>query len=456
MTKQLTGIVERIQHHWINPESYHQQIAVSFLWVSLFVFIGKIAGAAKEMVIAWRYGVSSTVDAYVFLFNIINWPVSIWFSVMSVVLIPTFVRLRREDNAGLHEFRSELYGLVFLLGFGLAIGMGFFFSQTSLLLTIGGMSTARWQVTVGMIWPLALCVPLAMTTYLLATETMARRRHGNTLLEGIPSAVLGLLILVTAPWDWHILAIGTLMGFFAQCVAMFWYLQRFDSLPRPRLLSLKSPVWSTLKFAIATMLVAQILQALTTLVDTFWAARLGEGTLAAMGYANRVLALILGLGATAISRAMLPILSLTADHEHTLRYRMTKQWSLLLFGLGLATASVVWLTAPWIIRLLFERGSFSATDTILVADLLRWASLQLPFYFAGLVWVALIASRRKYYLLIFVGVGNLIVKIGVNILAVPVFMAQGLYLGTACLYCFAMFACWYAAMNIRPNSERYL
>jgi hypothetical protein len=46
---------------------------------------GKLAGAAKEMAIAWRYGVSDTVDAYVFVFNLATWPVSLWFGVLTVV-----------------------------------------------------------------------------------------------------------------------------------------------------------------------------------------------------------------------------------------------------------------------------------------------------------------------------------------------------------------------------------
>ena len=59
----------RIRHHITNPESYHRRIASSFLLVSAFVLIGRLAGAAKEMAIAWRYGISEIVDAYVLVFS---------------------------------------------------------------------------------------------------------------------------------------------------------------------------------------------------------------------------------------------------------------------------------------------------------------------------------------------------------------------------------------------------
>ncbi|CBL44180.1 hypothetical protein HDN1F_05970 [gamma proteobacterium HdN1] len=60
LEKRFTLLFTRAREHFENPTSQHRQIAVGFLWVSLFVFVGKLAGAAKEMVIAWRYGVSQT------------------------------------------------------------------------------------------------------------------------------------------------------------------------------------------------------------------------------------------------------------------------------------------------------------------------------------------------------------------------------------------------------------
>ena len=70
----------------VNPE--HHAIVRGMVWVALFVFLGKLAGAAKEMVIAYRYGISDEVDAYLFIFNLISWPVSVWFSILTIVLVP--------------------------------------------------------------------------------------------------------------------------------------------------------------------------------------------------------------------------------------------------------------------------------------------------------------------------------------------------------------------------------
>lgn len=72
-----------------------RRIAIGFLWVSLFVLLAKGVGALKEMAIAWRFGASSTVDAYVLVFLAATWPISIWFSVLCLALVPLGKLLRK-------------------------------------------------------------------------------------------------------------------------------------------------------------------------------------------------------------------------------------------------------------------------------------------------------------------------------------------------------------------------
>ena len=93
-----------------NPNSYNWRIAKSFLLVSFFVLVGKLAVAAKEMVIAWKYGVSETVDAYVLVFYLLNWPIVVWFSILTVALVPLVARLRVNSPQEIQQFRNEVFG----------------------------------------------------------------------------------------------------------------------------------------------------------------------------------------------------------------------------------------------------------------------------------------------------------------------------------------------------------
>ena len=79
-----------------NAHPDHHAIARGMAWVALFVFLGKLAGAAKEMTIAYRYGVSDQVDAYLFIYNLISWPVGVWSSILTIVLVPLAARIRQD------------------------------------------------------------------------------------------------------------------------------------------------------------------------------------------------------------------------------------------------------------------------------------------------------------------------------------------------------------------------
>ena len=76
----------------------HHAIARGMAWVTLFVFLGKLVGAAKEMTIAYRYGISDQVDAYLFIYNLIIWPVGVWFSILTVV-VALAARIRQAASA---------------------------------------------------------------------------------------------------------------------------------------------------------------------------------------------------------------------------------------------------------------------------------------------------------------------------------------------------------------------
>jgi len=428
----MSGVIERIRHRWVDPQSQHRQIALGFVWVSLFVLVGKLAGAAKEMTIAWRYGVSATVDAYVFVFNLVSWPVSVWFSVLTVVLLPLAARLRNDAPAELPRFRAELLGLTLLLGLGL--GLLAWLGLPALLragwLGLSGPALERGlQMTAG----LALLAPLGAVISLFSVWLLAAGQHRNTLFEAIPALTLLLALLLPPGWLPEPLVWGTVAGFALHAAALGTPLLYRGELPAPRLAQ-RSPAWRFFWAGIGIMALGQVFSSLTNLVDQFFAAGLGEGALSTLSYANRILALVLGLGATAISRATLPVFSRETAQGGTWVQALALTWAkgMLLFGLGVLLAG--WLLAPWAVALLFERGAFTAQDTQAVAGLLRYALLQVVFYFPALVLVSALAAQGRHAWIALSGAVNLLCKLPLAFALARPFGLNGLVLSTVLMY----------------------
>ena len=175
-----------IYKRWASASAEHHQILRGMLWVSAFVLIGKLVGAAKEMVVAWRFGVGPEVDAYLFLLNLVLWPVGLWFGVLTTVLVPLASRFVRDDQADAARFRSELLGATLLLGVGLAV-LCWVGLKLLLLTSASGLSPAASAAAEGMLLRMVLLAPLGVLVGLFSTWMLVSELHANTLMESIPA-----------------------------------------------------------------------------------------------------------------------------------------------------------------------------------------------------------------------------------------------------------------------------
>lgn len=421
-----------------------RRIARSMLVVMLFVVLAKLVAMAKEMAVAWRFGVGEVVDGYLFVFNLVSWPVSVWLSVLAVVLVPLATRLRREDAAGLSVFRAELLGLTLLIGAMLALAA---WLGLPVLLRAEwlGLAPGVRVVALDAVPMLALVPLIGLPIGLYSVWMLSRERHANTLYEGLPA--LGILIAVmllpfdgVAPLLW-----GTLAGMAFQLAAVVLPSARDKEFGMPGFRRTSSH-WPAFWQGFGIMMLGQAIMSLTAIIDQFFVAGLGSGAISTLGYANRVMALILGLGATAVSRATLPVFSrMQGEAGRGATRRMALRWSGAMFFLGGATAMLVWPLATWGIALLFERGAFSATDTDKVAELLRYGLIQVPAYFSGIVMVSWLSSESRYGVLLVCAILSLIVKFFANIILVDSLGLVGVQLATALMYCISAM-CFLAVM----------
>jgi peptidoglycan biosynthesis protein MviN/MurJ (putative lipid II flippase) len=397
--------------------------------VAVFVLLGSFARAAKEGAIAYRYGVSVEVDAYLFVFNLVSWPVGVWFSVLTVVLVPLAARIRAEVLGEVPRFRAELLGLALALGFSFAV-LGWLGMPLLLQSSWVGLPLSTVEMAKSMAPLIVLIAPLGVLISLFSAWMLTAHRHANTLLESIPALILLFALVAFPGGEVESLVWGTLAGFFLHLVSVAVPMARCSEIEAP-IFTRQSPEWPAFWRGFGVMLVGSALMGLTSLVDQFFAAHLGTGAIATLSYANRILALILSMGATVVSRATLPVFSQAQVHRAWQLRRVATHWGLLLFILGVIAMVVGWWLAPWGVKLLFERGAFNRENTELVATVLRWGLPGLPFYFASLVLVSLLVSQRKYHLLSLIGVLNLLVKIICNFLIVPYFGVNGLMISNS-------------------------
>ena len=436
----------------IHPD--HQRIFKGAFRVAVFLLLGKAAGAVKEMAVAYRYGVSDAVDAYQFTMTMATWlPVTI-VGVLSVVLIPVLVRLRRADGVEREDFIRELQGWV--LAAGIALALLTWLAWPYALDWLGqGLSPQVRGMTGDLLLAFAPVSALLLIAGISAARLRAHERHVNTLLDSVPAvATLAWVMLAVSAEGVGPLLWGTLVGYAIQTVWLAWLAARADAgfwgWPR---FTLRSPHWPELMGAAGVMLIGQVAMSFVGPLDQYAAANLGANANATLGYASRLLSLVLGIGAVSVGRAALPVLADVQSRGDGARARaMALKWSLLMVLAGAGAVVLGWLLAPWGVSVLFQRGAFTAENTQAVAQVLRWGLLQLPFYFGVLILVQLLASQNRYRLMSGIAVANFALKAVLNAVLAPRMGAAGIMLATSLMYLLS-FAC-YLVVALRPAQTK--
>jgi putative peptidoglycan lipid II flippase len=176
------------------------------------------------------------------------------------------------------------------------------------------------------------------------------------------------------------LAVGVVVGGILQIViqipslrATGWRLRWVWNLRHPGVLRV-SKLMGPLIFGIG---IVQI----NVLIDLQFATYMGEGAFASINYADRIMELVLGGYAIALSTAVLPLLSRQAAEERLGEMRTTLNFSirLILFVTLPATAGLILLGTP-IVEILFERGEFTAESTALTVNALIYFALGLSLF----------------------------------------------------------------------------
>jgi putative peptidoglycan lipid II flippase len=430
----LKSLIARLAQRSRSLHGNHRRIASGALWVGLFVLAAKLCVAAREMAIAWRYGIGPAVDAYQFSLTIVNWLPMMLSGVAVVVLVPRFVALAKSP-AQYRHFVAELNGTLLLLGGVVALLTWASVPAATDLLT-RGLDPATAALTRQMSRWLA---PLAMVTVLsgyLSARLQARESYAYSFVEAVPAILIAAFVIAAPAGRFaEPLILGTLIGFLLQLIWLAQMTHRKDR-PLGRLsFRHRHAEWAGVAPALLVMALGQIVITSTIPIDQAFAASVGDGTVAILGYANRIIGLLTALGYVVFARALLPVLSGVASRgEYRLGRSQSANWSAAMLALGVAVTAIGWLVAPFVVRILFERGAFTAEDTELVAHVLRYGLLQMGPFFGATVLVQWFAATGRFRALLIVNMMGLAVKVAFNALLVGPFGAAGIMASTAIMY----------------------
>jgi len=359
------------------PGADEHQVVRALGSIGAATLASRVLGFARDMLIALTFGAGGVTDAFVVAFRIPNMLRRLLGEgALSTAVVPVFtdylvdrprgdfVRMVRAVLAAALLVLSvvTVCGIVAAPGILRVIAPGFTSEPAQAALTV---------LLTRVMFPYLFLVGLgALAMGLLNTHgRFFAAALGPALLNvGIIAAVLLLAGHVEPPV--LAVAIGVLVGGVAQLLAQAPSLRRLRLLVPPSL-DLRHPALGRVARLLLPSVFGLAAAQVTLFVNTLLASLLPAGSLSFLYYADRVMEFPLGIFGIALASASLPAMSRAAARGDRRGLGTT-----LTFSLGLsfyvavpATVGLVALRAP-IVRVLFERGEFTAADTTATAQAL--------------------------------------------------------------------------------------
>jgi putative peptidoglycan lipid II flippase len=416
--------------------SVNRRIFSAAVIVAILTGCVSLVTLSRDLIVAAIFGTGDALDAFLIAYLLPTFLISVIAGSMSAVFIPAYIRVRE------HEGPSEAQGLfssIMALSICLLLVMAAILALAGpyLLPLLGsGFGPAKLLLTQELFYILLPTIVLYGLVSIWSAVLNAHERFALAALTPaiVPLIVIAFLLLAGKQWGIVAMAAGTLAGFAAQVGVLTVALRRQGIRLRPRWRG-AHPATKQVVNQYVPMVAGAVLMSGTTIVDQSLAATLGPGSVSALGYGNKVIILVLALGATAMRTAVLPYFSRMVARQEWSRVRHTlRTYTGLILLVTVPLTFGLWVFAVPIVQLLFQRGAFTAESTAVVSQIQAMYALQIPFYILGSLVTPMISSLRANWILMIGAIISLSLDIVLDLTFMNLFGVSGIALATGVVY----------------------
>lgn len=338
----------------------------------IITIASKMLGFLREMVLAYFYGTSYISDAYMVAMTVPSIVFGFLGAAVSTGYIPIYNKVWKEKGEkGAIRYTNQLVNRLILGCFGIAL-VWMIFAEPMIKLMAAGFEGEVFQLTVHFSRITIWGIFFTGLTYIFIPYLQVREVYRIPAVIGFP---LNIIMILSIIWSFYRgeewLAIGSVIAWFSQVVCLIpalkkhgysyeWVWGRGDRY-------IKEITYLAIP-AIVGISVGQI----NGLVDRALASNLMEGGISALGYANRINGLVLGIFIISLTTPMYPLLARLKEEELTQEFKDVLRRGICNVSIIVIPAILAMVIfAEPIVEIMFGRGAFSHSAQILTTGSLR-------------------------------------------------------------------------------------
>ncbi len=362
--------------------------------VASATMVSRVLGLARDALTAAVFGTGALASAFFTAFQLPNlFRRLLGEGALTAALVPTLNdELTQRQRAGAFAVVNQVASWLLVVCAGIVGAAVIFFSQPEWIAALGRLGGAEAD-TIGR-WQMAAELAVVLFPYLIfvcvaavlsgALQTLGRFAESAWSSSALNVSIIGLL--AWGAWGWggterekmNWLCAGVLLGGFLQMAVPAWGLMREGW--RPRLdLGRDEPLRGIVRLMGPTIFGSAI-YLINMTVTRFIGLSLNDAAVSVLNLAGRLMELPIGVFAVAVSTVVFPLISRYAalGDQAGLTTAYRKGMRLILVINVPAAVGLALLSEP-IVRLLFQRGAFTAESTQLMLPVLMVSAVGLPF-----------------------------------------------------------------------------
>ncbi len=353
----------------------HEQITRSAGLVGSLTFLSRIAGYARDVVIAYFFGATALTDAFWVAFRIPNLLRRLFAEgSLTISFIPVFTQyLETKNKEEAKKVADAVFTILVFLLILISIG-GILLSPYIIKLFAAGFDESTFELAVSLnriMFPYIIFISLTA----LSMGVLNSLRH--FFAPAFSPVILNICIIVAVFFLYknfnvpiYAAAVGVIAGGILQLIFQLPFLYGRGFLFSFRK-QVRHPAVKKIGFLIIPQLFGVAVYNINILVNTQYASFMTEGTISYLYFAERLIEFPLGIIAVSIATVLLPSLSSYVSKKEFDKFKETYSFTLRLmfFILIPALVGLIVLRVP-ICNLLYQRGEFDYAATVFTSQAL--------------------------------------------------------------------------------------
>lgn len=371
-----------------------KSLASSAALMGVIILLSKVVGLLRDILVGANFGTTEAAVAYETASKL---PVTIFDFVLGGVVTSAFIPIYnslavKKNKKSALDFAYSYVNLILLITLSLTV-LGIVFAPVLVEFIAPGLAESTKSLAVELtriVFPMVICVGLAFTFVgFLQSEGEYNIPAVISLISNL--IMVGYLLFLSDKFGVVGLSVAMLIGWAAQAVVQIPAVVRRGFRYKP-LSPINTPEIARAAKNTLPILLSTWVTPVCNLINTRLASGIDGGkAINALGYSNRLYIIIVGIFSFVATNLLFPLFSRAAAEGNTDESdRLTRSSiKVLTFILAPISVGVMVLAEPFI-SLIYERGAFTASDTAITSEALR-------FYAVGMIFAGICEVLTKAF-----------------------------------------------------------